>query len=118
MKKGSNFSYNELDDSLIISCNHRKERAKENFIFDDIIFHLTENGKIIGLQIRNASSILEESGLNDEILDSLKEVQLNIIPKQDSLFIKINLISDNKKENLSLGRIFMPKIQHQLTNLS
>ncbi len=110
MENKCEFSYNRIDDSLIISCNHQSEQAKESFMFDDIIFHLNENGKIIGLQIRNASSILEESGLSDELLDNLKETYLNIIPKQNSLLIKINLITDDKEEKLSLGRIFMPNI--------
>ena len=35
------FSYNELDDSLIISCNAQNETSKEKFMFDDIIFHIT-----------------------------------------------------------------------------
>ena len=111
------FSYNTIDDSLIISCNYQNEQAKENIMFDDLIFHLNENGKIIGLQIRNISSIMEESGLNYKILDNLREVHLDIIPKQDSLFIKVNLISDTREEKLSLGRIFMPKIKSQITNL-
>lgn len=109
MENKCKFSYNEIDDSLIISCNVLNEEAKENFIFDDIIFHLTEKGKFIGLQIRNASSFLEESGLSDDILNNLKDIYLDIIPKKVSLFVKINLISDTKEEILSLGRIFIPK---------
>lgn len=116
MEKKCKFSYNEIDDSLIISCNDQTEKAEENFMFDDIIFYLTKNGKIIGLQIGNASSILREFGSNEEILDNLKNVYLDIIPKQNSLVIKINLVSDTKEEKLSLGRIFMPKLQS--TNLS
>ncbi len=110
METKCKFSYNEIDDSLTISCNEERGLAKENFMFDDIIFHLSENGKIIGLHIRNTSLLLEESGLDSKILDKLKEVHLDILPKRDSLFIKINLISDNKEEKLSLGRIFMPHI--------
>lgn len=105
------FSYNNLDDSLIISCNYKKELGEKTFEFDDIVFYLTENGKIIGLQIRNVSSVLEGSGLNENILENLNYVNLEIIPKKYSLFIKINLVSNNKKEKSTLGRIFMPNAQ-------
>ena len=109
METKCKFSYSNIDDSLIISCNENNESAKENFIFDDIIFYLVENGEIIGLQIRNTSSFLSEAGLNEDILDNLNEVYLTIIPKENNILININLISDTKKEKLSLGRIFVPQ---------
>jgi len=110
MEKQCKFSYNEIDDSLIISCRGENKKAKENFMFDDLIFYLTENGKIIGLQIRSASSILEESGINPSTLDNLKSANLIINPKQNSLFIGVNLISDIKETKLPIGRIFAPQL--------
>lgn len=112
MEEKCRYSYNEIDDSLIIFCKKDNEEIKENYMIDDIIFSLTDNGKIAGLQIRNASEVLEESGISPEILDDLKEVYLNVKQKEQSIFIGINLISENAVEKkFALGRIFMPKFQ-------
>lgn len=111
MEKKCRFSYNEIDDSLIISCKEQNEIIKENFMFDDVIFHLTNTGKIAGLQIRNTSSMLSESGLNPKILDNLTGVGLTVIQKEHSLFIGLNLVSEIEKTKLPLGRIFMPQFK-------
>ena len=111
MEKKCRFSYNKIDDSLIISCKEQNEIIKENFMFDDVIFYLTDAGKIAGLQIRDTSSMLSESGLNPKILDNLTEVGLTVIQKEHSLFIGLNLISNIEKTRLSLGRIFMPQLK-------
>ncbi len=111
MEKKCRFSYNEIDDSLILSCREENENVKENFIFDDIIFSLTGKGKIVGLQIRNMSNFLSDSDISPEILDNLKEADLKIIQKENSLFIGIKLVSKNLEEKkISLGRIFVPQI--------
>lgn len=111
MEKKCRFSYNEIDDSLIVSCREENENVKENFMFDDIIFHLTGKGKIIGLQIRNVSSIFSESGLDPNILNDLREVNLIIIPREYSLFIGLKLVSITKEAKLALGRVFIPQIK-------
>lgn len=110
MEKNCRFSYNEIDDSLILSLKEENEIVKENFMFDDLIFSLTGRGKIIGIQIRNFSRFLEESGSKVD-LNNLKDIKLNIIPKENNLFIGI-MISTKKQEEIKfpLGRIFMPNI--------
>lgn len=111
MEKKCKFSYSEIDDSLIISYREENENVKENFMFDDIIFYLTSRGKIVGMQIRNVSSTLSESGLDSDILNSLKEVSLIIIPREHSLFIGLKLVSTAKEAKLALGRFFIPQIK-------
>lgn len=111
MEKKCRFSYNDIDDSIILSCREENELVKENFMFDDLIFSLTGRGKIVGIQIRNFSKMLSESGINKEIADNIKEASLIIIPKQNNLFIGMIFITNkSEKVNLSLGRIFMPQI--------
>ena len=80
-------------------------------MFDDLVFSLTGRGKIVGIQIRNFSKMLLESGINKEIAESIKEANLIIMPKQNNLFIGIVfLTNDLQKVRLSLGRIFMPNL--------
>lgn len=111
MEKKCKFSYNEIDDSLIISCREEDENIRENFMLDDIIFYLTGRGKIVGLQIKNVSSLISEYGYDEKILDNLKEINLIIIPKENSLFIGLKLISTIEEVKLALGRVFMPQLK-------
>src|SRR3989344_4285090 len=88
-------------------------------MFDDLIFSLTGRGKIIGIQIRNFSNLLNESGVNFNNFESIKEVSLIVLKKENSLFIGITLISkQNEKIQVPLGRIFIPQIKAVLTYLS
>jgi len=110
MEKKCKFSYNEVDDSFVLSCREDNEVVKESYIIDDIIFSLTGRGKIVGLQIRNFSKLLIDSGINESILNDLKEVFLIVAPKENSLFIGIRLISSLNEFKFPLGRIFMPQL--------
>ena len=46
MEKECKLSYNEIDDSLIVSCREENENVRENFMFDNFIFSLTGKEKI------------------------------------------------------------------------
>jgi hypothetical protein len=109
MEKKCRFSYNNIDDSLAISCKEENENVRESFMFGEIVFHLTGRGKIIGLQIKNVSQLLSESGINIE-LSELSSINLIIIPKDNCLFIGLNLISKQTETKIPLGRIFMPQL--------
>jgi len=111
MEKKCRFSYNDIEDSIILSCREENELVKENFMFDDLVFSLTGRGKIVGIQIRNLSKMLSESGIDKEIAENIKEASLIVIPKQNNLFIGIVFLTNNSQRiRLSLGRIFMPNI--------
>ncbi len=100
-------SYNNFDDSLLMSCKQENENIKKTFAIDNFIFYLTRKGKIVGLQLRNASEILSESDINPNLLENIESAELIISPKENSLFIGIKIISENKSTNLPL-RVFMP----------
>lgn len=110
MGKVCRFSYNKIDDSLIISCREQNENIKENFLLDDIIYSLTGKGKIVGLQIKNASVIFSESGLNPGILNKLTDVELIVIPKENGLFVGLKLIASKVASKLALGRVYLPQV--------
>ena len=50
----------EIDD-LFVSCKSENERVKKNFMFDDFIISVTEEGRIVGLEIRNVSRFLDNN---------------------------------------------------------
>ncbi|MEK7548975.1 MAG: hypothetical protein AAB496_00575 [Patescibacteria group bacterium] len=94
MNKECRFSYSNLDDSLIISCKEQNENVKERFNFGNFIFNLTGKGKIVGIQIMNASEVLPEYNINSDVLNELE---------------KISLITSTNKGLLLVALVIVPK---------
>lgn len=109
MEKNCRFSYNEIDDSLIISCKEENEKVANSFMFDEFIFNLTRKGKIVGIQIRNASKILAENNISSNLLNEIKSASLIIARRENCLFISLSIASNNIKVNVPL-RVFIPEM--------
>ncbi len=99
------FLYNDLDDNLLISCKQENENVKERFGFGDFIFSLTGRGKIVGVQILNASKVFSEYNLDPKLLNQLKSTNLIIAKKNNSLAIAITFAY---KISSKEGRIPIP----------
>ncbi len=95
-----NFSYDELGDSLIISNKSKEDVVVKNLMFDDFIFSVTKKGKIASLEIKNASLVLKEAGLNLDILEDIKDARLRIVPKMDSIFIGVSIETSKGVNNI------------------
>jgi len=87
------FHYDDFSDSIIISNKQENEIVKSNFEIGDIIFSLTGKGKIVSVEIRGFSSFLEACNINPEILENLKNIQFNVVPKNKSLFLFLKIES-------------------------
>ncbi len=96
-KLNARFHYDSEYDSLMISNKQENEIVKHNFMFDDFVISMTGKGKIVGLEIKSASNFLEELGYDPEVLNSIKDTNLVITPKRDTVFIGFNLISEHPK---------------------
>jgi len=109
-----NFDYDELTDSLIISNRTEQDIVKENFMFDDIVLSLTKEGKISGIEILDASNYLREVGMNPEILQNIKNVELKIVQKRDSVVIMfdINSIIGSKMQENKIPLGMIPIMTH------
>ena len=92
-----NFSYEEITDDLIVTNRQENETVKTNFEVGDIIFSLTGKGKIVAIEIRGFSSFLESCNIDPEIIKNIQNIQLNILPKKETIFIllKIELLQEN-----------------------
>ncbi len=90
--------YDEDTDDFIISNKNENEVVKNNFMFDDFTISLTGSGKIVGLEIRNASHFLEESGLDKNLLKKVKSAELRVIPKKDFIYIGIIFLFEENKQ--------------------
>ncbi len=109
MEKSCRFSYNDLDDSLIVSCKDENENVRENFMFDNFIFNLTGKGKIVGLQIKDASKVFLENNISKDILKTIEKISIITVQKENCLLIALNISSAQNKVSLPL-RVFMPQI--------
>lgn len=111
MKIESKFCYYDpAIDDLLISNRDENEKVKRNFMFDDFIFSLTGSGKIIGLEIRNASRLLTLYGLDPKILEDNKGIELLIIPRGQFVYIGLlfKVVEGNRIVNRSLGITHLP----------
>lgn len=97
VEKKCKFSYNELDDSLIISCKEENENVKERYSLGDFIFSLTGRGKIVGIQILNTSKVFSDYNIAPEFINNLEEIKMNVFTKDNCLCIEL-LISVKGKE--------------------
>ena len=104
------FHYDELYDSLIISNKEDNEIVKENFMFDDFVISMTGSGKIVGLEIRDISRFLEESGINPEILNDINDANVIVTPKRDCVFIGLAIKSSkyNMVQRIPITHIPIP----------
>jgi len=96
-----NFSYDEYSDNLIVSNKQENEIVKDNFEVGDIIFSLTGKGKIVGIEIREFSSFLENCNIDLNILKNINDIQLIIIPKRETIFLILKIESLENKVILS-----------------
>ena len=77
MEKKHKFSYNDIDDSLIVSNRAENEMVKDNFEIGDIIFSLTGKGKIVSIEIMDASEqVAEPQGIFYELKTKQKSFSL------------------------------------------
>lgn len=96
------FSYSDLDDSLIISCKKENENVKERYGFGNFTFNLTGQGKIVGLQIQNASQMFEEYNIDPKFLDNIETVEMDIQKEKELLGIAILFKSQNEERKMPI----------------
>lgn len=101
-RKKCKFSYNDWDDSLLISCRRDHENVRERFGMGDFIFNLTRQGKIVGLNIRNASKVFSDYNLGTGFLKKLDKVELMVAKKENLLLIALILNSENQKGKIPI----------------
>jgi len=86
-----NFSYDELGDSLIVSNKQEGDVVESNYEVGDMIFSLTEEGKIASLEIREFSSFLESCGIDYDIADKLESARFFVHDRNDALFLMLQI---------------------------
>lgn len=99
------FSYDPIGDSMIISNRKDNERTRKNFMFGNLVFSLTNKGKITGLEIKDFSSFLEDYDLNSSILSTLEEVKIDFLVQRDILVVKLIIKTKKIVKSLPVTRL-------------
>jgi uncharacterized protein YuzE len=89
------FDYDTENDSLFI---YKKSKIKGSMDIGDIIVDISIDGKVIGIEMLNASEMLKNLGLKNpkEILNTIKSVSIRALYKQDSIMVYYSIISKVK----------------------
>jgi uncharacterized protein YuzE len=95
------FSYDWDYDNLIVSNRQENEKVSENFEVGDIVFSLTKEGKIVSIDIRSASSFLEVCNIDAEMLKEATNIEFEVIPKRDVIFLVLKIKSVKGSNEIS-----------------
>ncbi|MBI2630213.1 DUF2283 domain-containing protein [Candidatus Pacearchaeota archaeon] len=92
----SKIFYDEEYDNLIISQKADNEKVKKNFLFDNITISLTGAGKVVAIEVMDASKYLSEIGFDANLLEDITKANLIVKPKKDFVFIGFQIVSTKK----------------------
>lgn len=90
--------YDEIEDILFIHEGFKPdEKFKGNIDLGNIIFDLSTNGRIVGVEIINASEFFKEFKLSVKDLKNIEQASIKSLVKKDSLIVFLAL-KTNKAE--------------------
>ncbi|MFH1332387.1 MAG: DUF2283 domain-containing protein [archaeon] len=91
-----NFEYDPEIDSLCIYDNFDSKKIEGCLVVDNLVFDVTKEGKIMGVEIDNASRFLE---IQPEELSNIKEAEIKVDSGRETLYVgfKISLKNGNYK---------------------
>ncbi|MBU3913282.1 MAG: DUF2283 domain-containing protein [Nanoarchaeota archaeon] len=92
------FEYSSNIDSLHIFGNEESD-VEGSLMFENFIFDVDTEGRIIGLEIDNASNLLNMAP--EFINDNLKEAFLNVKMSSNIIFLGFSIMIQKEKFNFS-----------------
>lgn len=92
--------YDQESDDLFLFA---EEKSKGSVELGNLIIDFNRNGKVVGLELLNATKFLQDSVnqeakdyITKEFLINIKSCDVDIKQKNNFLFIKITLLKDDK----------------------
>jgi uncharacterized protein YuzE len=92
--------YDEVNDLLYIYKKNTK--VYSNVMIGDFNLEFTKNGELAGIEILNASGILEEFKIHKKILENIRKVDLKVVARGSSLLIFMIIYSDKTKSEATI----------------
>ena len=100
MEREEGYDYDDERDAFLVYSKKEGEETTGCMSIGDMDISISNNGRIIGIEISNFSKFLEFSNIDKDILKKIEKTYLKILAKKDSLFIGIELLLKNKEKSL------------------
>lgn len=109
--KNLKFDYDGLNDLLYVYKENSNVYA--NVVVGEFHLEFSKDGEVIGLEVLKASEILSEYEITKEILKNIKEVNLKIVIRDNSLlvFLVINALNMQKSVAITTNNLESPLMQ-------
>lgn len=102
MKGETFFDYDPENDSLFI---YKKSKIKGSVDVGDIIIDMSVDGKVKGIELLNASSLLRNIGVKapKSMLKNIKSVKVWAVYKPDSIMVYYSIVSGKREVSSSVA---------------
>ena len=88
-------NYDKTDDILLVHEGFKADEVfKGNIDLGDIILDLSTSGRVVGIEIMNASEFFNELGFKPENLNNITEAQIKASITKGSLIVFLELTSE------------------------
>ena len=93
------FDYDSENDSIFI---YRKEKTRGSIDIGDFILDISYDGKVVGIEILNASKSLKSFNLTKEDLENIKMAGFRVEYKKDAVYVQILLVLPENVEKKAM----------------
>jgi len=101
--------YDAEEDSFFIYSKDR--HVKGSVDFGDFMLDFDDNGNVAGIEILNASTVLEGLGVTKEMLSTAIKAGFTTSTHGDAMYIYFGIIMPNRPEARSM--VAIPAIRHR-----
>lgn len=85
------FNYDNLNDLFYVYKENSSVYA--NVVIGDFHVEFSKEEQVVGIEILNASDLLEEYDVSKDMLENIKKVEIKIVNKDNSLLIFLMIAS-------------------------
>ncbi len=110
--ESKNFEYNIEEDILYIYKSNNPVTISGSIVYNNLVFDISSDGVISGIQIENASKFLN---INKNLLENIKTANLRVITQSNTLLIGWEIqTGDDHAQTINNNFVF-PRNKLELT---
>jgi len=98
--KNLKFDYDKYNDLLYIYKENSDVYA--NVVIGEFHIEFDRESSVVGMEILNASELLSEYGINENLLTNMKKAELKIVLRDNSLLIFLLLSSPAEEKSVPI----------------
>ncbi|MBS3127835.1 DUF2283 domain-containing protein [Candidatus Woesearchaeota archaeon] len=105
------YDYDKLNDLLYV---YKKDsNAYSTVMVGDFHLELNKQGELVGIEVLQASDILNEYGISKKILDNIEKIELKVVVNNNSMliFLVINGLEQQRHATITMNNLESPIIQ-------